>query len=180
MPTRELQRIRVREYFLAYGIPGLTAEPSQADLDALLAATEMFWFTYFQNFYANMPDIQFIGLNLNPELVLFNPMIPNEPTLNYYIDFDTVILYELDSAEPPDAAETFGIMANADFEDYILNFVQPINAFVSCDEVLFEAQEFFVPAVKGLDHGNQTRRGLSTGSLSQLDGSRLPVHIRVV
>lgn len=112
----------------------------------LLAVTKSFWEDAFTEFYKDSPDIKFRGLDLNPELVLFGMGIP-EPIFNYYIDFDTVFLYELDTADPPGAEETFAIMANANFTVYILDYVRTVPGFESNDEVIFLAREVIVPAL---------------------------------
>ena len=141
-PTEPFIRIRVTDYYIAYVIPLLTEPPTPEEAAELLAVTRDFWFEYFVDFYADS-EIQFRDLVLTIDEEKFGMGIPEE-RYNYFLDFDTVVLYAEDSPEPPGARETFSIMSRADFVSYILDYVRSLPTFISCNEVEFQAIEFLV------------------------------------
>ena len=173
-PTIELVRVRVTDYFIAYGVPGMPGEPTEADVQELLEQTRMFWTGYFEEHYADKPDIKFNGLNLQIVETMFNAGIP-EPQFNFWIEFDTVVLYDLDTATPPGAMETFQIMSDADFVPYIIDHVRSIPVFETNDEIDFRAIEMLVPASLSLDgtrEGEQPEEsGVPVGVVSAAVGA---------
>lgn len=144
-PSDEYIRVRVADYYMSYVVPALVSAPTEAETQELLAVTKDFWTQYFQMEYQNS-DIKFSDIILKVEESKFNAGIP-EADFNFYIDFDTEILYEKDSADPPGSMETFAVMAGADFTVYILEYVRSIERFGSTNEVDFRAIEMSVPAV---------------------------------
>lgn len=127
----------VRDHFIAYAVPQLRLEPNATETAQLLEVTKQFWQSYFETYYADK-DVLFEGLELSIDEKLYNAGTP-EPQFNYYLDFDAVLLYDSNSASPPNATETFAIMTQADFADYILNYVRNIPAFASTNEISFQA-----------------------------------------
>lgn len=135
--SKEYIRGPVRDHYIAYAVPQLKAEPTEAETAELLEVTKQFWTSYFATYYTDK-DIIFEGVELVIDEKLYNAGKP-ESHFNYYLDFDAVILYDLNSAEPPNATETFAIMTQADFADYILSYIRTIPAFASTNEVTFRA-----------------------------------------
>lgn len=173
-----LQRVRVTDYYLAYVIPALTELPSDEDLARLIAVTVEFWDGYFEAFYADT-EIQYVGIQLTPEETAFEAGIP-EARFNYYINFNTTVLYELDSPVPPGPGETFDIMADAVFETYILQYVRaipqpPANPFISNNEVVFRAQEILVPGEVPIDDAARQGPGAQQESSDPESGTEIPV-----
>ena len=138
-PTDNLIRVRVTDYFIAYVTPQLMAAPNQQELDQLVEVTRQFFFELFEAEYAGT-DVKFKDIVLTVEKAEFGTGFP-EDRFSYYIDFDTVVLYEPDSAQPKGPVETFNVMQSADFVRYILEFVRTIPVFVSTTEVVFRATE---------------------------------------
>jgi hypothetical protein len=124
---------------LAYVIPLLVTELTEEQLAGLVDVTEQFWDEFFGQFYDGT-EILYRGIELVVDDYFFNAGIPEE-RFNYYINFDTTVLYEDNSRPPPGPNETFEIMASADFEDYVSRFVRTQSAFNSATEVAFRAQE---------------------------------------
>jgi hypothetical protein len=132
-------RIHVIDFYLAYVIPLLVTELTEEQLAGLVDVTEQFWDEFFGQFYDGT-EILYRGIELVVDDYFFNAGIPEE-RFNYYINFDTTVLYEDNSRPPPGPNETFEIMASADFEDYVSRFVRTQSAFNSATEVAFRAQE---------------------------------------
>jgi hypothetical protein len=159
----------VTDYYIAYVVPDLTAEPTPEQAALLLNTTKDFWTKFFEAKYAT-GDIKFQGLELTIKMALYedaSPLPADKDRFNYYINFDTVVLYDLGSATPLGPKETFEIMADADFTMYILDYVRKQPAFVSNNEVEFEATATLKPATPA-------RSGTSTKEATPEESS-LPV-----
>jgi hypothetical protein len=132
-------RIRVPDFYLAYVTPLLVTKPTEEQVTGLVDVTEQFWDELFERLYDGT-TILYRGTELVVDEDFFNTGIPEE-RFNYYINFNTTVLYEDNSRLPPGPEETFEIMASADFEDYVSRFVRTQPAFNSTTEVAFRAQE---------------------------------------
>ena len=132
-------RVKLTDYYIALVVPALEEEPSQEVVESLFNVTTQFWIDSFETYYADS-DIQFRGLDNTIVEFLYDADLP-EPGFNMYFEWNTVVLYELESPVPPRPAETFGIMANADLVSYILDYVRTIPELVTTNEVDFKALE---------------------------------------
>lgn len=162
-PSDESIRIRVADYYMSYVVPALESAPTEEETQELLAVTRDFWFQYFQMEYQNS-NIKFKDISLKIEESLYNAGIP-DPDFNFYIDFDTEIIYEKDSAEPAGAMETFRLMADADFVVYILEYIRTLERFKSTNEIDFRAIEQSLPAA-ARSSTESTEKSESVGSYS--------------
>jgi hypothetical protein len=124
---------------LAYVIPLLDTEPTEEEVAGLVDVTEQFWDEFFEQFYDGT-GIMYRGIELVVDGAFFNAGIPDE-RFDYYINFNTTVLYEDNPLTLPNPIETFEIMASADFGDYVRRFVRTQPAFNSASEVVFRAQE---------------------------------------
>ena len=137
-----LIRRRLREYWIAYVVPFLVADPTQEELDGLVMVTEQFWDDYFRDLYAGS-DTEYYGIEIDVEQTLFGAGIPDE-RYNYLIDFNTTVLFNIDTVAPT-VNEIFTTMANANFQSYILDYVRTQPAFISTNRVEFSATEVILP-----------------------------------
>lgn len=139
-------QVRVRDYFLAYVIPNLTVQPTPEQTAALITITETFWDAYFKEKYPRSPQ-RYIGIQIIPNEVRYRAGIP-EQKFNFYIDFNTTVAFEGGSTNLPATQALFDVMAQANFQSYILNYVRRVNIdpnpFRSNNEVIFRASERIV------------------------------------
>lgn len=91
-------------------------------LALLITNTQDFYASLFEAFYEGS-GTAFVGVEITPKEVLFGDTLPpaesfNDPTAawNYYINFDTDVLYEIGSPGIPDVATHFDVMAAAEPE----------------------------------------------------------------
>jgi hypothetical protein len=153
MPVmEELIRIRVTRYYIIYSIPRLEGRPDDAAVDDLTSRTEAFWNGFFEEKYADT-ETMYRGIQITPARIIqegdeaASSVELLDGNFNYYIEFNTTILYELESTGQLSAGQTFNTMAeDSDFVEYILDFVRKVAGFgfSSTNEVKFKAWEELV------------------------------------
>lgn len=154
VPTDGIRRVKVPDYILAYSVANGDKPLNQEQLNQLVDLTQKFWTKKFNEFYANRPGVQFQGIEMVVKDTGFGddvrvPDKPGEPKLNYFVNFDTNLLYNSGAPEEPlTNKQTFDQMARtqSEFADYILNYARKVPGLEQTIRVVFRAWEKLVPA----------------------------------
>lgn len=142
-------RVETEDYFLAYNVPCLLRPPTDYEMELLLAETEKFYSAVFEDFFrtnTTYANVTFREVILTPIYHHYDLGIPRED-FNYIVGFSGTLLYEPDSAPPPNAAMTTNIMlaSEADYLVYILDYVRTQPQFLTTVEVFFNLQDTLPP-----------------------------------
>ena len=123
-PGDEFTRVRLTDYYLVYVVELLTETLPEDQLALLVTNTQDFYATLFEKFYEGT-DTAFVGVEITPKEALFGDALPpaesfRDPTAawNYYIHFDTVVLYEKGSPGISDVPTHFDVMSATE-TDYV-------------------------------------------------------------
>lgn len=154
-------RLRIRDFYISFVSEG-AREPTQEENMEMLQRVEDHFVTYFQDFYSNDPDVEFIGATSSIDETLFEAGIP-EPRCkwqldvvvthsylvlldNLYINFDfTEMAFSVDS-NPPTTEELFELMRTSISREFILDTVRTFTGspFAGTTEAWFAAVEMDV------------------------------------
>lgn len=122
-----------------------TSPPSRKDMYQLLQVTREFW-TRFLELQFGPSDVKFRDVALKIDETRFKAAVPTAE-FNVWVKYDVQVEYTLGSALPPNGPETFELMQTADFDAYIKNYVQTIEAFQTTNDVVMELILDDVPTI---------------------------------
>jgi hypothetical protein len=142
------QTVRLQDFFISYVAPEATREPTAAEYAEMLNRTSNYFQRYFENYYANDPNVEFVSINATIDFTRYGPDagIP-EARFNIYINFALTDLTFTADSTPPDAKALFDILAASTYGQdgvtYILTEVQTF--FETTNEVFLSATEVAPP-----------------------------------
>lgn len=120
----EFTRVRLTDYYLVYVVELLEEALPDDQLALLVTNTQDFYATLFEKFYEGT-DTAFVGVEITPKEALFGDALPPAESFvdpaaawNYYIHFDTVVLYEKGSPGISDVPTHFDVMSATE-SDYV-------------------------------------------------------------
>jgi uncharacterized surface protein with fasciclin (FAS1) repeats len=146
------QTVRLQDFYISYVAPGATREPTVAEYAEMLNRTSNYFQRYFETYYANDPNVEFVSIKATTDFTRYGPDagIP-EAKFNIYINFALTDLTFTADSTPPDAKALFDILAAStsgqDGVTYILTEVQTFTGspFETTNEVFLAATEVAPP-----------------------------------
>lgn len=120
----EFTRVRLTDYYLVYVVELLEETLPDDQLALLITNTQDFYAALFEKFYEGS-ETSFVGVEITPKETLFGDALPPADSFvdsaaawNYYIDFDTVVVYDKGSPGIADVATHFDVMSATE-QDYV-------------------------------------------------------------
>jgi hypothetical protein len=157
-----VQSVGVTTFYTSYEAPKATREPTLAEYEEMNNRTAAYFETVIRDYYANSTNVTVSGVTSEINGTLYGAAagIPRHP-FNIYINFSFAFTYTQDSI-PPDAAQTFAIMKQADLVKYIFQVVRTFTGspFQSTKQIHFAACQRSVPVpapVQSTRGGSQTK-----------------------
>ena len=127
---------------------GATREPTVAEYEQMLLRVTEWFNMFFEEFYADDPDIEFLGAETELDLTLFgaNAGIPQQ-RYNIYMDFSFTDFIWSENSIPPSSSELFDIMRQSISTDFILEQVRTFSGspFETTNEAFFAASDTVAP-----------------------------------
>jgi hypothetical protein len=130
------QTVRVDSFYMAYVVPDLTREPTRREYQALLDATTEYFNTYFQQYYANNPNVHFLSVEPKIRYTMYDAGFPEE-RFNVFIEFSSADFHFSSDSKVPSPNRLFNIMKGSMTPEFILEYVREVTPFESTVEVLF-------------------------------------------
>jgi hypothetical protein len=167
-PTEEpVQRVRVEDFFLAYVVPGATADPTPDQYAQLVQVTNDFFTDTLTTMFAGSNEVTFLRTESTLGFTLFEAGIP-AARFNVYTDYNYTDLIYTANSTPPDAAASFVILRDSIDAAYITDYVRSLtdSPFLSTNEVIFRASTMDAPANRTEQLQRSNENDEDTGALT--------------
>jgi hypothetical protein len=140
---------RVQNYWIAYGSPGAT-EPSQEEYDAVFNNTASYFDTYFKEYWAADPNVEFLNVTTTAGETAFE--VSGKPPsgggkLNIYMAYNFSDFNFAPGSDIPSSSEIFTAMKGGINVDYVVSNVIPVGGpFATVNQAAFGAQDVAAPS----------------------------------